>query len=264
MAMDYLLGLDASGVTQELLDKYLHLSKNAIRPSSLSGIYQWLLVSAQNANMRAGVIGGALGGVENLGLVLCDFEPLMVLRKFPDGWEQILDEIEKTLNPTGLIRRTPRSIWPKYCQTILSAAQFLEQFSTVDEFYNWVDHFDKDELTRAALPLIIETEIAGIGFSLACDFLKELGNINFAKPDVHLREIFIALKLCSSNAGDYEVFKAVIRIAKNCEVTPYNVDKLFWLIGSGYFNEDKQIGKNGRIGSHKADFIEYAQNRLLT
>jgi len=212
--------------------------------------------------MKAGVVGGAIGGVDKLGVVLCGFQPSEVLAKFTAGWKQVLAEIEARLQPTGKIRRTSRSIWPHYCQTILSAAQFMAQFSRADEFYQWVDFFDHDDRARAALPLLLGREIDGFGFALACDFLKELGYINFAKPDVHLRGIFVGLRLCPEKPGDYEVFKAVVRVAKNAEVTPYNADKLFWLIGSGYFYDDKHIGKKGKIGSHKADFIAYAQRRL--
>jgi len=46
----------------------------------------------------------------------------------------------------------------------------------------------------------------------------------------------------------------------DCNRTPYDVDKLFWLIGSGSFYDDPQIGKNGRIGSFKGTFIEYNQD----
>ena len=53
--------------------------------------------------------------------------------------------------------------------------------------------------------------------------------------------------------------KAVARVASNVGVTPYNVDKLFWLIGSGYFYEDPHIGHKTRIGSLKKQFIEIAQ-----
>lgn len=259
---DYLLHLNIAGVTPEMLGKYLRMSEIKPRPKSIPEIYERILQSAQNANMKAGVIGGAIGGVDKLGVVLCDFQPSKVLAKFPKGWEQVLDEIEERLKPTGKIRRTSRSIWPRYCQTILSAARFITQFSSAEEFYQWVEFFDRDDRARAALPMLLDREIDGFGFALACDFLKELGYVNFAKPDVHLRDNFIGLKLCPDNSDDYEVFKAVIRVAKNAQVTPYNVDKLFWLIGSGYFYDNEHIGKKGRIGSHKAEFITYAQARL--
>lgn len=110
--------------------------------------------------------------------------------------------------------------------------------------------------------MLLDQEIDGFGFALACDFLKELGYVNFAKPDVHIRDIFKALDLCPAKVNDYLLFKAIIRVAKNANFTPYNADKLFWLIGSGYFYDDQHIGKKGRIGSRKFEFIQYAKRKL--
>jgi hypothetical protein len=222
-----------------------------------------MLESAQAAGMKAGVIGRAIGGVKELRPVLCEFDPPGVLKKFPTPrWKLVLDEIEARLKPRGKIRRTRRAIWPHYCQTILSAARFLERFGSPEEFYRWLDFFDCDDRARAALPLLLAEEIEGFGFALACDFLKELGYANFGKPDVHLRDIFRALGLCSRDASDYELFRAIVRVAQHAGVTPYSVDKAFWLIGSGYFYRDKQIGRNGRTGSHKREFIVLAKRRL--
>jgi hypothetical protein len=113
--------------------------------------------------------------------------------------------------------------------------------------------------------MLLDTEIVGFGFPLACDFLKGLGYENFSKPDVHVKEIFEGIGLCPYGSSDYEVFKAVARVARNAGVTPYNVDKLFWLIGSWYFYEDPQIGNKGRVGrrkERKERFIEVAHSRL--
>jgi len=261
LAKEYLLQLEVEGVTPELLEKYLHFAEIKLRPDTIPEIYRRLLVSAQNANMRAGVIGGSIGGIDRLGSVLYSFQPMSVIQNYA-GWEQVLNEIERHLKPRGKIRRTPRSIWPQYCRTILSGARFMTQFATADDFHEWVSFFDRDDRARPALPMLLSYEIDGLGFTLACDFLKELGYINFAKPDVHVREIFQGLGLCPPRASDYQVFKAIVRVARNVGVTPYSVDKLFWLIGSGYFYDDKHIGKHGRIGSHKDDFIAHAQKVL--
>lgn len=107
--------------------------------------------------------------------------------------------------------------------------------------------------------MLLSREIEGFGFALSCDFLKELGYINFPKPDVHLRDIFSSLNLCHAKADDYQLFKAIIRLAGHADVSAYNADKVFWLISSGYFYDDPHIGNNGRIGSHKQEFIEYAK-----
>jgi len=69
--------------------------------------------------------------------------------------------------------------------------------------------------------------------------------------------------LSDDRSNDYQIFKAVIRVAKNVQLSPYNVDKLFWLIGSGNFYNDKQIGNKGKIGSHKKDFLTYAIDKLI-
>jgi hypothetical protein len=86
--------------------------------------------------------------------------------------------------------------------------------------------------------------------------LKEIGFFNFAKPDVHLKRIFTELHL-SATADDYRVFKAIIRVAQHAGVTPFRVDKLFWLIGSGRFHLD-----NIELPSYRDEFIAQAKERL--
>ena len=40
------------------------------------------------------------------------------------------------------------------------------------------------------------------------------------------------------------------------------MDKLFWLIGSGNFYDDPQIGDSGKIGNHKKRFIAFGRKKL--
>lgn len=262
LAKNYLPSLNIYGVTAGLIDKYLNPLSINPKPTSKQGIYQRILESAKNANMKAGVIGKAIGCVEKLSAVLENFDPKSVLNKYGNSWTAVLDDIVKQLQPRGAIRRTARSIWPHYCQTILSAAHFAEQFSSADDFFGWVEFFDRDDRARASLPMLLSREIEGFGFALSCDFLKEMGYVNFPKPDVHLRDIFTSLRLSPGKCDDYQLFKSIIRLAKHADVSPYDADKVFWLIGSGYFYNDPHIGAHGRIGSYKQKFIEFAQLNL--
>lgn len=262
LAIEYLPSRGITGVTAALIEKYLNPLTLNPKPTSKEAIYQRILESAQNANMKTGVIGRSIGGVERLSAVLADFNAKAVLDKYADDSEAVLDDIVAKLKPNGVVRRTSRSIWPHYCQTILSAANFIEQFSSASDFFRWVDFFDCDDRARASLPMLLSREIEGFGFALSCDFLKEMGYINFPKPDVHLCDIFKALRLCPEKADDYQLFKAVIRVANHAGVSAYNADKVFWLIGSGYFYVDPHLGNEGRVGSRKKEFIEYAKPLL--
>lgn len=262
LAKGYLSSLNISGVTQELIEKYMNpLSLNP-KPKSKEDLYRRMLISAQNAHMKTGVIGNAIGGVDKLGAVLYDFNPKDVLKNYGDDWEAVLDRILEELQPHGQVHKTPRSIWPNYCRTILSAVEFIEQFDSADDFFGWVDLYDRDERARASLPLFMDQEIDGFGFALSCDFLKEIGYVNFPKPDIHLRDIFTAIELFDGG-GDYHLFKSIIRVARHAGVTPYNADKVFWLIGSGNFYRNPEIGSNGSINSRKLDFIEFARPKLI-
>lgn len=253
LAKEFLLTFE--GVTQEILDH--HLVPDMQRPETMAELYHRLLISAQNRGMGPGVIGGAIGGVDSLCDLLCEFSPAGVVEKYgTEDWEALLDDIVTQLRPNGKIRRTVRSLWPQYCQAVLTGAVFLSQFASAQEFHDWVGLFDSDDRVRPALPMLLSHEIHGFGFPLACDFLKETGYTGFGKPDVHLKRIFKGLHL-SPSREDYDVFKAILRIAAHVGETPYAVDKLFWLVGSGNFYRG-----GPKIGRHGNDFVAYALSRL--
>jgi hypothetical protein len=253
LAKEYLEKTD-SRVTPGLLEKYLRPEP---RPKSLPDIYEHMLESAQNANMVSGVIKGGIGEISNLRPVLRGFDPALASESYtsPEG---LLDAIVEELKPNGKIRRAPGSIWPKFCRTALQGAYFLGKFQSAESFYAWADDFDCDPRARPALPLIIASRVKGLGFALACDFIKELGFPNYAKPDVQLIGIFRGLGL-SKDGDPYSVFCDIVRVANHAgrSVTPYAVDKVFWLIGSGNFYRD-----HFKIGSHKQQFVAYAGREL--
>ena len=90
--------------------------------------------------------------------------------------------------------------------------------------------------------------------------VKELGFANFSKPDTYLKQICQPLRLTPSR-DDWVIFLTVSRISHNVggAVTPFNVDKLFWLIGSGLFNRPRL--SDLRWGGAKP-FLQYAAIHL--
>lgn len=251
-AINFLLSFEI--ITLEVINK--HLQSEFTKPDDLKIIYRRLCESAQNKQMSTKVIGKAIGGIDKLKTVLCEFDPHKVADNYKKNESsKLLDTIIKELKPTGQMRMSSRSLWPQYCQSIIDSAHFLKTFSTAADFYNWADFFANDTRAIAALPLMISIEISGFGFPLACDFLKEIGYSEYGKPDVHLIDIFQALNIIdplekSVTKKNYATLKAIDRIAKSNNVTPYAVDKVFWLIGSGNF-----YLSNKNIGGHKKKFI---------
>ena len=132
------------------------------------------------------------------------------------------------------------------------------QFACGKEFYVWANHFYQDKRSIAALPMILAEEIYGIGYPLACDFLKDLGFVNYGKPDVHIIGIFEGLALCHKGASPYEIQKIIVQMAEAKGVSACNVDQLFWLFGSGKLYDHPEIGDQGSIGRNKKLFIQQA------
>ena len=139
--------------------------------------------------------------------------------------------------------------WYKWSCSVVDSAKFVNQFENVEAFQSYVNEYQNNVFTRAILPSLIADKIRGIGFALACNALKELGNLNYVKPDVHLMDICEELHLAKRTPLD--VFDVITKIADESNVEPYKVDKVLWLICSGNFYKD-----DIRIESHKAEIIK--------
>lgn len=243
LAYDYLAGLLGDA---ERLEDILNTGETDL-PKTLNDIYHRLVSSAQNREMTPTMIGASFGGITRLGSVIFDFDPHRTQQHYGADDDRLLDDIIHELNPKGEIHRSPRSRWVVFCKAVLSGAAFLAQFESADDFYAWCSFFDQDERARLALPLLIGEEIDGLGFALACDFIKELGYVNFGKPDAHLTEIFYALGL-SPDEKPTSIFRAIQGMSKAVGYTPFAVDKLFWLIGSDMLD----------VGASREAFIQFA------
>jgi len=108
-ARKYLLTKMDRADSDFILDHYLCLADGSDNPEALDKVYFRLLVSAQNANMKAGVVGGSIGGVDKLGSVLSDFSPSQVLMKYGDDYTQLLTDIETEIKPKETLNKSPKS-----------------------------------------------------------------------------------------------------------------------------------------------------------
>jgi len=249
-ARKYLLTFN--NVNEPLLDKYLDKWKQNV-PKSIEDLLEGMLNSVKNRRNMSNTIGN----VENLRQCLCGFKPDQIIAEFNNDWKQVFTKIKTEYKPKdNLDIDNKRGYWVIFCKAVISASNFLVKFSDLKDFTKFVESFYLDAYTREALPLLLAREIHGMGFALACDFLKENGYPKFVKPDVHIKKIFNGIGLSDSN-DDYEVFKDVIRFSETINEIPYRVDKMFWLVGSGNFYDDRI-----KIPTRRDKFIENINRSL--
>jgi hypothetical protein len=242
----------------QILACYLEPHSLTVNRFTKREIFRRLLSSAQNSGRLRNIIGGD-DGLGRLAASLMNFDSRKLSRSFREDGEALFRHIRPEFN-LNQVNEASNGLLPRYSRTILSASGFMNQFPNDDIFYEWADSLYENEHSRPALPMLIQSEIEGMGYALACDFLKELGYDKYGKPDVHLKEIFSGIGLCRPN--DYMVQKEISRIAESVGVSAFNVDKIFWLIGSGYLYKHKQIGNRGKIGSTKQSFIRYFNDKF--
>lgn len=260
---EFLMRFD--GITRKVIEKQLIPEEKRIKPKEINDIYKSILSSAQNVQMSPNVIGGAISGekgnIDPLEDILYNFNPQKVHEEYSGLSNHHL--YKKVIEPTLYRKPNKIKLWLRYTKTILSAASFLTNFTDVKDFYNFIDKYYENELIRPFLPMLLSFEIDGFGFSLACDFLKEMGYVNYGKPDTHIKDIFISLSFMNkiskySAKADYYSLQIIDRLAKSNDMNSYAIDKLLWLIGSGYFYLNEPEIK---IGNNKKEFIKYIKDK---
>ncbi len=253
--------IENKDLKREILDKYMFTPKF----NSLEEVYQRLLESAVNRNLSQGVIAAPLGGVLNLIGILKEFEVHSIINNYSNP-EEILEIISNEFNLKHVINYDSKGLWVVFSKTIWDGAKFLSKFKDFNDFDQFVMFFQNDDRARNALPLLLKQEIRGFGLALACDFLKESGYFWYAKPDVWLMRICKELNL-SQSPDEYDVLNAIVRFAVSNNKTPYEIDKVFWLIGSGKLYKDinpktNKIINLGAKGTNLEEYVKFVKSFL--
>lgn len=222
----------------------------------LSAVYKRLLESLINRQGFPNFIGKE--SINKMHDILFEYDCRETYAAYGENLEKLLIKFKKRFPDKRIDLAYPRSAWVQFAKSIISSAKFLSVFDNYSEFDEFVRSFSPNEHTIAALPMLLATEVHGAGFALACDFLKESGYVNYGKPDVHLRDIFIGTGVLKSDCSDLDIFKTIIKIAREVNQEPVTVDKIFWMIGSGKFERGNPL----MIGRKKDKFIDsYLKNK---
>lgn len=217
------------GIDLEELNMYLINNKKF---ETLNDVFKRMAISLQNYQAMPRIINFEKN-IEKMREILFNFDPHKVFSYYDSS--SLFDKfcsIFKVSNPEN-----PRNSWLKFSKGIISGSKFLSNFKDGFEFDNFVKKFDDNQEELIKLPIYLKNNIFGLGFALSCDFLKELGYTNYPKPDVHLMDVFHNIGI--SKYDQYENYRKIIDMANTVGKTPYEVDKLFWLICSGkYYMHD--------------------------
>ncbi len=254
-AKSFLMQMD--GVNEKLIEEHLD-DYTKTRPRELNEVMEGMLKSVRNRQgMPNTITDERLAKIKD---ELEGFDPKEIMRKYgyleDEAEKSIWEQMKKALSDEMKSGNGLNSHWlEEFKRSIFSVALFLSRFSDIKEYEEFIDDFQKSAYTTISLPLFMEREIHGMGFALACDFLKENGYPQYVKPDVHIKDIFHGCGL-SRTKMDFDVFKSVIEFSREIDEVPYRVDKLFWLIGSGKF-----YMTNLRTGRRKKEFIEQIREK---
>ena len=243
--------LERSQNNKEKLDYYLNEWKYR-KPKDLQSLYRNLLMHAQN---RRGM-PNSIGNIDNLKDVLFNFEPHLIDEAY-SSWRELFLKIQQSHKPQSRMEiGNPKNYWVVYTKSILSTSKFLCRFADLEEFEQYVNQFvSKNNVDlRIALPLLLSEEL--FGFALACDFIKENVSPEFVKPDVHIKDIFIGINICSESDSDFEVFRKIVSFSESVEKKPYWIDKLFWLVGSKRYYSTTEYEFMERIETSKSELIK--------
>lgn len=237
----------AQGIIEKLLvpaEKYNIRNGNP----TLSDVYVRLLLSCQNRVMMPNVIKFDNPNTQK------NFK--QVLPNNDDGanydYKKIAqsssDKIfEEFAGKFGLNKDSKNELWHSFAESVVDAAKFIKRFKSVEDFKNSLEIIANRFPCSMALPRLISGEIRGMGEALACDFLKEIGCIEYAKPDEHIR---VYVEKIINNFKDEEdknykkltnkqILDEMQKMAEENNVTSFAMDKILWLVASGkYYDPD--------------------------
>lgn len=196
--------------------------------------------------------------------VFSDFDPFEVVEGLGNLSD---DELVERVRPKHA-NHTNR-LWRQFARGAVDGARLLTSFTNPNSldasgFFAFVDLNAQNADDCWALAQALSEKIYGMGTVLACNFLKEVGISIAIKPDVQLIEIFSKIRLIPSSTkslaeAPYRTFLAGQKIALANQVQPFLVDKMYWILGAGKW--ENSIG--GVRPKLKYKYIDKVKTQIL-
>ncbi len=151
-----------------------------------------------------------------------------------------------------------KSQWQLYTKSIISTANFINSFRSLEEFNKFIFQYKNNKLELIQL---LQSKIFGMNFTIACIILQELGYEEYAKINVHVKDIFTYFNLCDD--FDYHVFNVLNEMSKVVKDSPYRISQLFLLVCSGNFYHDNIQVKRGKEQLIEQIMMRFYQEKII-
>lgn len=219
------------------------------RKRRMIDIFQVYVFSLQNRSVMSNVV--QLEKRDQKFLLKFDYR--RIYSKYGDDVSKFLKAVQK--DNSGInINRKGNGLWKQFAKGVLDGAKFFLQFKTVPEFEKFITPFYRRKTEGAILlaQTLASGNLHGMKFALAMDFLKNSGtriSKYCVKPDIQLKDSVQRIKALKNGYGykkeirDEDVVRAIGSISEFVNLTNYQLDKLFWLAGSGNFYDDRKISR---------------------
>lgn len=176
-----------------------------------------------------------------------------VLNTFKNDPNTLYSAFKKSLSLDN--RQFTADVWISYANCICGMALYLSHFKNTEEMYTYFNTFKTskekikliNEISRHSH--ILKTKY-GWGFALTANWLKDIGMMDYCKPDIQVTKCLNSLGLCSKT--DTVVFRTLVAITEDSKefdktAAAFKLDRMLWLIGSGEFYNHPEIKWDGSM-----------------
>jgi len=246
-AHKFLIGKAGKGFVEKHLE-----SIPCTLADKIQDIFQCLL----NALVSTKRMKEIIGSVEALASPFFGFDPIRTHSHYKDQWDKLYENLKQLEKPGSIEDNSQEEYRDAFCMGALSGASFLSQLGSVETFRSFINGFRYNNMTRAVLPLLLQKEIYGMGFPMACTFLNNIGYPDYISPNPKVKALLKDTGVTES-MDNYEALKALIIMARANQKEVPQVHNMFGLIGHGNLSEDS----NNDPG-HRKEFVEHITSIL--
>lgn len=198
---------------------------------------EYLIHYSYNRSMGPNVIGRQIDDRrEEFATIVYGYDPGQITARWGlEGYEDLYSVfVEKRFAPPA----GKNVLWRLFAKSIIGSAQFILRHGLTE----LKKEIGSSDLAILGAIQLVAAEIPGYGSALAADLLREAGIIDSIKPDTHIKKLAEVLDI--KYHKDITLLIVINGACRADAISPYEFDKLVWLIYSDKFYLDEHVRLN--------------------